>query len=215
MKLFIDSADVAEIREVNSWGVLDGVTTNPTLIAKTGRPFRTVVEEIATIVRGPISAEVVSSNAEEMVSEALDLARIGKSIVIKIPMGKEGLQAVRTLSQKGIMTNMTLVFIANQALLAAKAGATFISPFVGRLDDISHAGMEVVADTLQVLGNYDFKSEVIVASVRHPVHILEAAKIGAHVATVPYSILKQMLSHPLTENGIKRFLEDFQRIPSA
>jgi transaldolase len=213
VKIFIDSADVKEIREVSSWGVLDGVTTNPTLVAKTGRGFREVVEEIATIVDGPISAEVISADSEGMVREAVELAAISKNITIKVPMSKEGLKAVKILKGKQIMTNMTLVFSPNQALLAAKAGATFISPFVGRLDDISQFGMMMIADTLEILDNYAFPTEVIVASVRHPLHVVEAAKIGAHVATVPYGVLKLMLAHPLTDIGIRKFYEDYQKIP--
>ncbi|MEO0108386.1 MAG: fructose-6-phosphate aldolase [candidate division WOR-3 bacterium] len=213
MKIFIDSADVNEIREVQSWGILDGVTTNPSLVAKTGRGFREVVEEIVTIVNGPISAEVISSETQAMVREAEELARIHKNITIKVPMGREGLKTVKVLNSKGIMTNMTLVFSPNQALLAAKAGATFISPFVGRLDDISQFGMDMINDTMQILRNYDYPTEVIVASVRHPLHVVEAAKIGAHIATVPYGVLKQMLNHPLTDIGIRKFFEDYQKIP--
>lgn len=213
MKIFIDSADVKEIREVASWGILDGVTTNPSLVAKTGRKFREVVEEIASFVNGPISAEVISTDAPGMVKEAEDLAKIGKFITIKVPMGIEGLKATKVLSGKGIMTNVTLVFSPNQALLAAKAGATFISPFVGRLDDISHFGMEVVSDTVTIFENYGFPTEVIVASVRNPLHVIEAARAGAHVATIPFGVLKQMTAHPLTDIGIKKFFEDFQKIP--
>jgi transaldolase len=213
MKIFIDSADVAEIREVHSWGILDGVTTNPSLVAKTGRGFREVVEEIATIVNGPISAEAIATTAPEIVKEAEELAKISKNIAVKIPMGKEGLKAVKILSSKGIMTNVTLVFSPNQALLAAKAGATFVSPFVGRLDDISHFGMEMIADTIQIYENYGFDTQVIVASVRHPLHVVEAARIGAHVATVPFGVLKQMLTHPLTDIGIRKFFDDYQKIP--
>ena len=213
MKIFIDSADVKEIREVASWGILDGVTTNPSLVAKTGRKFREVVEEIASFVNGPISAEVISTDAPGMVKEADDLAKIGKFITIKVPMGIEGLKATKVLSGKGIMTNVTLVFSPNQALLAAKAGATFISPFVGRLDDISHFGMEVVSDTVTIFENYGFPTEVIVASVRNPLHVIEAARAGAHVATIPFGVLKQMTAHPLTDIGIKKFFEDFQKIP--
>ena len=215
MKIFIDSADVNEIREVNSWGILDGVTTNPTLVAKTGRGFREIAEEIATIVNGPISIEAIKTEAPDIVVESRELARIHKNMTIKIPMGKEGLKAVKILSAEGIMTNMTLVFSPNQALLAAKAGATFISPFVGRIDDISHFGMDMVADALEILRNYDYPSEVIVASVRHPLHVVEAAKIGAHIATVPYDVLKKMLQHPLTDIGIKKFYEDYQKIPQS
>ena len=213
MKIFIDSADVKEIREVHSWGILDGVTTNPTLIAKTGRKFRAVVEEIATIVDGPISAEAISTDAAGIVKEAEDLVRISKNITVKIPMCPEGLKAVKVLAGKGIMTNMTLVFSPNQALLAAKAGATFISPFVGRLDDISHFGMEIVRDVVQIFENYGFATEIIVASVRNPLHVVEAARMGAHVATVPYGVLKQMAAHPLTDIGIRKFYEDYQKIP--
>ncbi|MEW6687117.1 MAG: fructose-6-phosphate aldolase [Candidatus Edwardsbacteria bacterium] len=213
MRIFIDTADVNEIREANSWGIIDGVTTNPTLVAKTGREFREVVEEICQIVDGPISAEVVSQEAEGMVKEAEELARIHKNITIKIPMGAEGLKAVKILAPKGIKTNVTLVFSANQALLAAKAGATFISPFIGRLDDISHFGMDIIQDIVTIFENYGFKTQVIVASVRNPLHVLDAAKIGAHIATVPFNVLKQMLGHPLTDIGIKRFLEDWAKVP--
>jgi transaldolase len=213
MKIFIDSADVKEIREVSSWGILDGVTTNPTLVAKTGRKFREVVEEIVSIVNGPVSAEVISTDAPGMVKEAEDLARISKNITIKIPMGIEGLKATKVLAGKNIMTNVTLVFSPNQALLAAKAGATFISPFVGRLDDISHFGMEMVADTVKIYENYGFATEVIVASVRNPLHVVEAARSGAHVATIPFGVLKQMTQHPLTDIGIRKFFEDYQKIP--
>jgi transaldolase len=213
VRIFIDSADVKEIREVASWGILDGVTTNPSLVAKTGRKFRDVVEEIVAIVNGPISAEVISTDAPGMVKEAEDLAKISKNITIKIPMGIEGLKATKILSGKGIMTNVTLVFSPNQALLAAKAGATFISPFVGRLDDISHFGMEMVSETAQIFENYGFATEIIAASVRNPLHVIEAARCGAHVATVPFGVLKQMVAHPLTEIGIRKFFEDYQKIP--
>jgi transaldolase len=213
MKIFIDSADVSEIREVASWGILDGVTTNPTLVAKTGRGFREVIEEITTIVNGPISAEAITITAQEIVQEAEGLAKISKNIAVKIPMGKEGLKAVKILRTKGIMTNVTLVFSPNQALLAAKAGATFISPFVGRLDDISHFGMEIIRDAVEIYRNYEFETEIIVASVRNPLHVVEAARMGAHVATIPFGVLKQMLAHPLTDIGIKKFYEDHQRIP--
>jgi transaldolase len=213
VKIFIDSAEVKEIREVASWGILDGVTTNPSLVAKSGRKFREVVEEIVSIVNGPISAEVVSSDASGMVKEAEVLAKLSSNIAIKVPMGIEGLKATKMLSGKGIMTNVTLVFSPNQALLAAKAGATFISPFVGRLDDISHFGMEMVADTVKIFENYGMATEVIVASVRNPLHVVEAARCGAHVATVPFGVLKQMVAHPLTDIGIKKFFEDFQKIP--
>ncbi|MEO0074825.1 MAG: fructose-6-phosphate aldolase [candidate division WOR-3 bacterium] len=214
MKIFIDSADVKEIKEVASWGILDGVTTNPTLVAKTGREIKECVSEICQIVDGPISVEIISTEAQEMVKEAEAWAKINpKNITIKIPMGIEGLKAVKILSEKNIKTNVTLVFSPNQALLAAKAGATFISPFVGRLDDISHFGMEIVGDVVQILYNYGFATEVIVASVRNPLHVVESARMGAHIATVPFSVLKQMINHPLTDIGIKKFFEDYQKIP--
>lgn len=214
MKIFIDSADVKEIKEVASWGILDGVTTNPTLVAKTGREIKECVSEICQIVDGPISVEVISTEANEMVKEAEAWAKINpKNITIKIPMGIEGLKAVKILSEKNIKTNVTLVFSPNQALLAAKAGATFISPFVGRLDDISHFGMEIVGDVVLILYNYGFTTEVIVASVRNPLHVVEAARMGAHIATVPFGVLKQMVNHPLTDIGIKKFFEDYQKIP--
>ncbi|MCX7784679.1 MAG: fructose-6-phosphate aldolase [candidate division WOR-3 bacterium] len=214
MKIFIDSADVKEIREVASWGILDGVTTNPTLVAKTGREIKECVTEICQIVDGPISVEVISTEVEGMVKEAEDWARINpKNITIKIPMGTEGLKAVKILKTKNIKTNVTLVFSPNQAILAAKAGATFISPFVGRLDDISHFGMDIVGDIVQIFNNYGFETEIIVASVRNPLHVVEAARMGAHIATVPFAVLKQMVGHPLTDIGIKKFFEDYQKIP--
>lgn len=211
MKLFIDTANVAEIREAAGWGIVDGVTTNPSLIAREGRDFVEVVREICSIVDGPVSAEVTSLDAEGMLREAEPLLKIHKNITIKIPMTTEGLKAVKALSKRGVMTNVTLIFSANQALLAAKAGATFISPFVGRLDDVSAEGMDLIADIIQIYGNYDIKTQVIVASVRHPVHVLESARIGAHIATVPFGVLKQLAQHPLTDIGIKRFLDDWAK----
>ncbi|MEO0076459.1 MAG: fructose-6-phosphate aldolase [candidate division WOR-3 bacterium] len=214
MKIFIDSADVNEIKEVASWGILDGVTTNPTLVAKTGREIKECVTEITKIVDGPISVEVISTDAYGMVKEAEDWAKINpKNITIKIPMSIEGLKAVKILAEKNIKTNVTLVFSPNQALLAAKAGATFISPFVGRLDDISHFGMEIVSDIVQIFNNYGFATEIIVASVRNPLHVVEAARMGAHIATIPFAVLKQMVMHPLTDIGIKKFFDDYQKIP--
>jgi transaldolase len=212
MKIFIDTANVGEIREAAGWGIVDGVTTNPTLIAKEGRDFVEVVREICSIVDGPLSAEVVSQDAEGMLKEAEPLLKIHKNITIKIPMTTEGLKAVKALSKRGAMTNVTLVFSANQALLAAKAGATFISPFVGRLDDVSAEGMDLIADIIQIYQNYDIKTQVIVASVRNPVHVLESARIGAHIATVPFGVLKQLAAHPLTDIGIKRFLDDWAKV---
>jgi len=214
MKIFIDSADVKEIKEVASWGILDGVTTNPSLVAKTGRETKECVTEITQIVDGPISVEVISTDATGMVKEAEEWAKINpKNITIKIPMCLEGLKAVKVLAGKNIKTNVTLVFSPNQALLAAKAGATFISPFVGRLDDISHFGMEIINDIVQIYSNYGFTTEIIVASVRNPLHVVEAARMGAHVSTIPFSVLKQMITHPLTDIGIKKFFEDYQKIP--
>jgi len=213
MRIFIDTADVNEIREAHSWGLVDGVTTNPTLVARTGRRFDEVVREICSIVDGPISAEVVSEDAEGMIREARAHAQIHPNIVVKIPMTLEGLKAVKRLKQEGVKTNVTLVFSANQALLAAKAGAAFVSPFVGRLDDASHFGMELVRDIVQIFRNYQFTTQVIVASVRNPLHVLEAARMGADVATVPFAVIKQLAQHPLTDVGIKRFLADWQKVP--
>lgn len=210
MKFFLDTAFVEEIKEVASWGILDGVTTNPTLVAKTKRNYREVLEEICSIVDGPVSAEVLSLDFENMVKEARELAKIHDNIVIKIPMTIDGLKAVKALTAEGIKTNVTLVFSPMQALLAAKAGATFVSPFVGRLDDISHTGMELVADVVEIYSNYSFYTEVIVASIRHPLHVLEAARIGADIATIPYKVAKQLVKHPLTDIGIERFLQDWK-----
>ncbi len=212
MKLFIDSANIEEIRETYSLGIISGVTTNPTLIAKEGRNFVEVVREIASIVDGPISAEVVSTEAEGMVAEAFELSSIHPNVVIKIPMCAEGLKAVKVLAQKGIRTNVTLIFSANQALLAARAGASFVSPFVGRLDDVSHDGIGLIVDIMEIFNNYDFSTEVIAASIRHPLHVTAAAKAGAHIATVPYKVLVQMIGHPLTDAGIKKFLADWETV---
>lgn len=213
MKIFIDTANVEHIREAYSWGIVDGVTTNPTLIAKEGRDFQETIIEISQIVDGPISAEVISMKYEGMVEEAKELAKIHKNINIKIPMCQEGLKAVKNLSKDGIKTNVTLIFSANQALLAAKAGATFVSPFIGRLDDNAHVGMDLVRDILIIYDNYNFMTEVITASIRHPLHVVEAALAGSHIATIPYKVLKQMIAHPLTDIGITRFLADYERIP--
>jgi len=214
MKLFIDTANVNEIREAHSWGIICGVTTNPSLIAKEGRDFKEVVNEICSIVDGPISAEVISLKAEGMIEEARDLAKIHKNIVIKIPMTAEGLKAVSVLSKEGIKTNVTLIFSAAQALLAAKAGATYVSPFVGRLDDIGQNGIELIKEIVQIFKNYpDIKTEIIAASIRHPIHVIEAAKAGAHIATVPFKVLEQMTKHALTDVGIERFLKDWEKVP--
>jgi len=213
MKLFIDTANINEIREANALGVIDGVTTNPTLIAKEGRDFISVVKEICSIVDGPISAEVVSLKADEMVKEARPLSKIHKNVVIKIPLNPEGLKATKMLSREGIKTNVTLCFSPTQALLAAKAGATYVSPFIGRLDDISQLGMDLIKDIKSIYSNYSFKTEIIVASVRHPMHVLEAAKTGADIATVPYAVLMSLVKHPLTDIGIDRFLKDWKNVP--
>ncbi|MEZ4363605.1 MAG: fructose-6-phosphate aldolase [Kofleriaceae bacterium] len=213
MKFFIDTADVAEIKEAAAMGLVDGVTTNPSLVARTGRPFQEVLLEICDVVSGPVSAEVVGTKFAEMMTEAKHLAGLRKNIVVKIPLIPEGLKAVRACAELGIKTNVTLCFSANQALLAAKAGATYISPFVGRLDDISTNGMELIADILQIYDNYGFSTEVLVASVRHPVHVLEAAKLGAHVATCPLSVLLALAKHPLTDAGLAKFLADWEKVP--
>ena len=211
MKLFIDTANVSEIREM-AW-LIDGVTTNPTLVAREKKPFVDVIAEICEIVDGPISAEVTALDADGMVSEARELAAIHSRVVIKIPMTEPGMKAVKRLSSEGIRTNVTLVFSANQALLAAKCGATFASPFVGRIDDIGGDGMGLVAEILEVYANYAFRTEVLAASIRHPRHVLEAATVGADIATVPYAVLKTLFHHPLTEAGIERFLKDWEGVP--
>jgi len=212
MKLFIDTANIDEIKRANDLGVICGVTTNPSLIAKEGRNFRQVVEEIAAIVNGPISAEVISTEAGGMVEEARSLAQIHSNIVIKIPMTSEGLKAVKKLSRENIKTNMTLVFSSNQALLAARAGATYVSPFVGRLDDVGHDGIELVGEIVQIFAQHGLATEVIAASIRHPLHVQQAALLGADIATIPYRVLCQMAKHPLTDQGIEKFLADWERV---
>ncbi|MEW6416663.1 MAG: fructose-6-phosphate aldolase [Nitrospirota bacterium] len=213
MKFFIDTANIDEIKKAWELGVIDGVTTNPSLISKEGRDPVTLLKEICSIVNGPVSAEAVSMTADEMVREAESLSRIHENIVIKIPMIEEGLRAVKRLSGMGIKTNVTLVFSPSQALLAAKAGATYVSPFVGRLDDISHTGMGIASEIIEIYENYMFDTEVIVASVRNPLHVVEAAKMGAHIATIPYSVIIQLIRHPLTDIGIERFLKDWEKVP--
>jgi transaldolase len=213
MDFFIDTANIAEIKEAHRLGLVDGVTTNPTLIAKEGRDFLEVVSEICEIVDGPVSLEVVSTHDGGMIKEAKNLAKIHPNVVVKIPMTPDGLKAVKQLSGEGIRTNVTLVFSPLQALLAAKAGADFISPFIGRLDDVSHMGMDLVEQILTIIDNYEFESEVIVASVRHPVHVLEAALIGADIVTVPHKVLMQLSKHPLTDIGLERFLADWKKVP--
>ena len=213
MKIFIDTANLEHIREVNSWGILDGVTTNPTLVAKEGKEFAGTIREICSIVDGDISAEAVSMDSEGMIAEARELSKMHKNVVVKIPMTAEGLKAVKVLSAEGVRTNMTLVFSANQALLAAKAGATYVSPFVGRLDDINHTGMDLVRDIVGIFEIHGYDTQVIAASIRHPLHVTEAALAGAHVATIPYDVLKKMLKHNLTDAGIQRFLKDWEKVP--
>ena len=211
MKFFIDTADVAEIKKYHDMGVVDGVTTNPTLVMRSGRDFKEVIQEITSFVNGPVSAEVVSENSEGMVREAQDLNTWGKNMAIKIPMTPQGMKATKILSQQGIKTNVTLVFSANQALIAAKAGATFVSPFVGRLDDLGHNGMQVISDIMQIYKAYDFKTQVIVASIRSPLHVLDSAKMGAHIATIPPSIMGKLFNHTLTDKGIAAFLADWEK----
>jgi transaldolase len=210
MKFFIDTANIAEIKEAHRMGMVDGVTTNPSLVAKEGRDFRTIITEICEIVNGPISAEVIGLEVDGMVSEARDLARIHENIVVKIPMTVDGLKAVRQLSEEGIKTNVTLIFSPLQALMAAKAGAAFVSPFVGRLDDVSQDGMLLVEQILEIYNNYAFDTELIVASIRHPMHVLEAALMGADIATIPFNVLNKLAAHPLTDKGIQAFLADWE-----
>jgi len=212
MKIFIDTANLDEIRELASWGVIDGVTTNPTLVAKSGRSFKDIVKEIFDIVDGPISLEAVSTKAEDMIKESRNLAKIHKNVVVKIPMTPDGLKAVKILSKEGIKTNVTLVFSSNQALLAAKAGATYVSPFIGRLDDIGNEGMLIVEEIMDIFKNYNIKTQVIVASIRHPIHVIQAARLGAHIATVPPDVIKKMAGHSLTDIGIEKFLKDWEKV---
>jgi transaldolase len=212
MKFFVDSASIEEIREAAALGLLDGVTTNPSLVAKEGRPFAEVAREICQFVQGPVSLEVVSLQSKEMISEGKALrAEYGKNVVVKIPMTPEGLKATKALSSEGIPVNVTLVFQPVQALLAAKAGAAYVSPFVGRHDDISQDGMQCVRDILQIFENYDFPTEVLAASLRHPLHVLDAAKAGAHVATLPLKVIQQLALHPLTDIGLKKFMDDWAK----
>lgn len=213
MQFFIDTADVKEIRDCWEMGLIDGVTTNPTLAAKTGRKYDDTLKEIASIVDGPISAETISLDFDGMMKEAHHFAKIHKNIVVKIPMTLIGMRAVRQCVKEGIKTNVTVTFTANQALLVAKAGADYVSPFIGRLDDISEEGMEVISQIRQIYDNYKFKTKILVASIRNPIHVRDAALIGADVATIPYAVLKQLASHPLTDIGIERFLKDWEKIP--
>lgn len=213
MKFFIDTANLEEIRTADEWGLVDGVTTNPSLVAKEKCDFKERIKEICSIIDGPVSAEAISLDAKGMIAEARELAKIHKNVVVKVPMTLDGLKAVKAVSKEGIKTNVTLVFSAVQALMAAKAGATYVSPFIGRLDDISHIGMDSIAQILDIYENYGFSTEIIAASVRHPVHVLESARMGAHVATIPFKVLEQLSKHPLTDIGIGRFLKDWEKVP--
>mgnify|MGYP001577055977 FL=1 len=211
MKFFIDTANINEIKEAASYGLLDGVTTNPSLVAKEGKNFRELLDEIIKIVDGPISAEVVSTDYDGIMKEAHELANIHKNIVVKVPLIKEGIKAVKSLTEEGIKTNVTLCFSPSQALLAAKAGATYISPFVGRLDDISHDGMELIQQIVKIYNNYNYKTQVLVASILHPLHLVEAALMGAHVATMPFDVINKLFKHPLTDLGLEKFLSDWKK----
>jgi len=211
VKIFVDTANVDDIRTACSWGIVDGVTTNPSLVAREQRPFEEVVKEICGICPGPVSAEVVSLEAEGMIEEARKVSSWAPNVAVKIPMIREGIKAISVLSQEGIKTNCTLCFSPNQALLAAKVGATFISPFIGRLDDIGHDGMQLVGEIVQIYENYDFATEVIVASIRHPQHVVQAAMMGAHIATIPFAVLEKMFHHALTDVGVERFLADWKK----
>ena len=217
MMIFLDTGNTKEIKEAASWGVLDGITTNPSLVAKEGRSFKDLLKEICSIVDGPVSAEVVSVEADAMVKEGKDLAAVHKNIVVKVPLIPEGLKACKALTSQGIRVNVTLCFSPNQALLAAKAGAWCVSPFIGRLDDISHNGMELIRDIVTIFRNYQYKTKVLVASVRHPQHVVEAAKIGGDICTMPMTVFKQLVQHPLTDIGLKKFLADWdkQNVPKA
>jgi len=212
MKFFIDTANIDEIREAASWGILDGVTTNPSLVSKEGKAdFSSLLAEICSIVDGPISAEVISVQASEMIDEGRSLSKIHPNVIVKVPLIKEGLKAVKVLSSEGILTNVTLCFSANQALLAAKAGATYISPFVGRLDDVGEDGMNLIREIKTIYDNYGYETQILVASIRHPVHVFQAAKIGAHVATMPFKVMELLAKHPLTDIGLEKFLSDWKK----
>jgi transaldolase len=212
MKIFIDTANLEEIKQAAAMGILDGVTTNPTLLSKEKLPYRVLLKEICRIVDGPVSAEVTAVDTAGMIKEAEDLASIAKNIAVKIPITKDGLVAIKHLSRQGIMTNATLCFSPMQALLVAKAGATFVSPFVGRLDDVSHTGMDLVGQIAAIYRNYDFKTEILVASVRNPLHVVEGAIMGADIATIPFKVIDQLIKHPLTDVGLKRFLADWEKV---
>ncbi len=211
MQIFLDTANLEQIREGVALGVLDGVTTNPSLIAKEGKPFRPLVEEICRTVEGPVSLEVVATDEEGMVKEGKELAKIAPNVVVKCPMTRDGLRAVKRLSGEGIKINQTLVFSPAQALLSAKAGATYVSPFIGRLDDVGHVGMDIIRAIMSIYANYGFETQVLTASIRHPIHVVEAALAGAHIATMPFAVFEQLLKHPLTDVGLKKFLEDWNK----
>ncbi|MFN3870650.1 MAG: fructose-6-phosphate aldolase [Aquificaceae bacterium] len=213
MQFFLDTGMVDEIKQALDWGILDGVTTNPTLIAKTGRPFMEVAKEILELVDGPVSLETVSRDAKGMVEEGKRLAELGDNVVVKIPMTPEGIKAVQELESEGIPTNVTLVFSPSQALIAAKAGASYVSPFIGRIDDASGDGMKLIKDVMQIFNNYQIDTQVIVASVRHPMHVVEAALIGADICTMPFEVMKKLFNHPLTDKGIELFLKDWEKVP--
>ncbi|MBI4867965.1 MAG: fructose-6-phosphate aldolase [Candidatus Wallbacteria bacterium] len=215
MKIYLDTANVDEIREAASWGVLSGVTTNPSLVAKEGREYREVIREIAEIVKGHISVETITMTADEMIEEGRELAKWARGAVVKIPMCREGLKAIHGLASEGISVNTTLIFSPNQALLAARAGAKYVSPFVGRLDDISHDGTELIADIVEIFETHDIATEVLAASIRHPVHVIQVARQGAHIATMPFKVLQQMCDHPLTTAGIEKFRQDYEKIPKS
>lgn len=214
MKFFIDTANIEEIKKANDLGLLDGVTTNPSLVAKEGRDFEDLIKEICSIVKGPVNAEVVSTDAEGIIKEARELVKLADNIVVKVPLIREGLKAVKSLTDEKIKTNVTLCFSPIQALMAAKAGASYISPFVGRLDDISHRGMELVEQILSIYENYGYETEVIVASIRNPIHVLDAALMGADISTVPYKVMEQLIKHPLTDIGLEKFLADWNKMGS-
>ena len=215
MKFFIDTANIDEIKEAAALGILDGVTTNPSLVAKEGKDFRKLLDEILALVDGPVSAEVVSTDYDGILKEAHELSKIHKNIVVKVPLIKEGLKAVRALASENINTNVTLCFSASQALLAAKAGATYISPFVGRLDDISHDGMELISQIVQIYKNYNYNTQILVASIRHPLHLVEAALMGADVCTMPFPVIDKLFNHPLTDLGLEKFLSDWKKSQST
>ena len=212
MKFFLDTANLAEIKEVAGWGILDGVTTNPSLVSKESIPFEELIRQICAVCSGPVSVECVSARSEELIEEARRVAKLAPNVAVKIPIGLEGLKATRVLAEEGIQVNTTLIFSPSQALLAAKAGSRFVSPFIGRLDDISEEGMELIEQILVIFGNYGLETEVIVASIRHPRHVVDAALLGAHIATIPYSVIAKLVSHPLTDIGVERFLKDWGKV---